>query len=276
MSKRFIPLVTLIFLMTAMAPAFADTEDEIVAKYLQKQEKIIVKKIGFVNARFSYGILPQRSGYSTVNFSASNDLASIDGSIIPHEGIYRSNELSLQLGMMLKPRVSLQVGFDYWLTMGSRTTVDYTTTIGVLSTNDAFVRDGEVTVYGFTASSDYYLLGFPTDDGRLTGLALKLGGGFGYYRTSWDYWNEADDAADPLSAGAPAIWLQGGLEYPLPLFDLVIGANASYIYLNFSGFKSYNSEGGDLELISAGDGDSLELNFSGPRAQIELKRYFTW
>jgi hypothetical protein len=263
-------------LITVTGAAFAETEDEIISKYLQKKEKIVKKKIGFVTGRFSYGVLPQQSGYGVVSFSASSDLASVDGAIIPHEGIYRSNELSLQLGVMLKPRISLELGFDYWLQMGTPTTVDYTTTVGVLSTDDRFEQDSKVNVYGFGVSSNYYLHGYPQRDGRLSGFAVKAGLGAGYYMTSWSYWNEGENTSEPLKAGAPAFWLQGGLEYPLPFFNLVIGANGGYFYVNFGSFSSYNNQGGDMELTSAKDGQPLELDLSGLRAQFELKRYFTW
>jgi len=276
MLRRIVPVVVVLFLMTAVAPAFAQTEDEIVAKYLQKAEKKQKRKVGFLTANFSYGRLSNDIGYRQFNFAASSDLSTLEGLAGPTEGIFRSKQLGLDFGMMLAPQAAIKLGFDYWLKMNTDINVDYDMSIGVLEVEDTYQSESEVTVYGFKAGFDYYLLNPPDKFGKLSNLAVKVGGGGGIYMASWDFWQSGDSESDPLKASSPGFWVQGGVEYPIGFLDMALAADMSYFYLNFNGFESYNQSSGDLQLTYPGTSEEIELDFSGLRGKVELKKFFSW
>jgi len=276
MGKRLLPIVAILALFALAASAFGDTEEDIIAKYLKKTEKKHVTKLGFASASFGYGRLGNIDYYQSVNFAASSDAASLNGTLNPIEGIWRSNEISLNFGLMVAQRFALSIGFDYWLKMSTDANVDYTATIGVLEVEESYDTPSNVDVYGFNAGVSYYLTNPPTPDNGLAGLAVKVGGGGGIYMTKWNFWQDQNEDAEPVSASAPAFWLQGGVEYPIGFLDLVIGADGRYFFLNFNDLNSYNEMSGDMELTYSSTGNEYELDFSGLRAQIGIRRYFKW
>jgi hypothetical protein len=276
MLKKLVFLMAALFLVTIVGNAFAETEDEIIARYLKKTEKKHVKKVGFFSTHFSYGFLPKDQTYRQFNFSASSDLATISGLVGPQGGIWRSNEFGLSLGMMLTPKAAFNLGFDYWLSMGEDYTVDYNATFGILSTDVTYNNDNKISVYGFKTGVDYYLWNAPDKFGHLSNIAVTLGGGAGYYFSRWNLWEENNTDSEPLKSSALGLWIRGGIEYPFGFWDMVVGANISYFYLNFSDIKSYNEDSGDLTLTYPGDGSELELDFSGIRGSILLKKFVVW
>ncbi|UCD16610.1 MAG: hypothetical protein JSV44_09110 [Candidatus Zixiibacteriota bacterium] len=276
MLRRNVPLLAALFLVTAVSPAFAQTEDEIVAKFFEKMEKKQEQKVGFLSAHFSYGKLSDNIGYRQFNFSASSDLSSIDGLAGPIEGIFRTKEFGANFGIMVTSRAALKIGFDYWLKMGSDMNVDYHLTVGVLEFNDTYRQESTVNIYGFKTGFDYYLLNAPDKMGQLNNLAVKVGGGGGLYMACWDVWQDSNEETEPLRANAPGFWVEAGLEYPIGFFSLAIGADLRYFYLNLSGFESYNESSGELDMTYPADGSEIELDFSGFRGNIQLKRFFSW
>lgn len=277
MFKKTTILVSLIFAFGLVATCFAQTEDEIVAKYLQKVEKKQRQgKVGFISGHFSYGKLSDDIGYNQFTFSSSSDLASLDGGFMPRGGIFRSDEIGLQLGMMVSSKMAFKLGFDYWVPMETPADVDLNLTVGVLEYNDNYRAESKVDVYGFNAGIDYYLLNGPDSKGVINNLAVKFGVGAGIYMTSWNMWQGDNSDSEPIKSNAPGFWLAGGLEYPAPILGLVMAGDIRYFYLNFKELTSYNSQSGDLELAYTADGQELGLDFSGFRGTVELKRYFSW
>lgn len=277
MLRKLIPLLVILFLVSIVGSAMAQTEDEIIAKYLKKTEKKHRIKVGFISGHFSYGKLSNEMGYyRTMSFTASSELSSMDGFIRPHAGLYRSKEFGLSLGMMFKPKVALNLGFDYWWPFSTDFTVDLNSTFGVLEESGRFINDKGIKVYGFKVGFDYYLINEPDKMGVLHSLAVKAGGGMGYYKSSWNLWEEGDESSDPVNASAPGFWVKSGVEYPLGFLDMVIAADMSYFYLNFSGLESYNESGGNMTLSYAGDGREVEFDFSGLRGNLALKKFIRW
>jgi hypothetical protein len=276
MGRRLLSLLAAVVLFATFCSVYGETEDEIIARYLKKADKQQKSRIGYISGQFSYGKLSDNIGYRTFGFSATSELASIDGIAHPAEGIFRSKEMSLKLGMMLAPWGALKLGFDYWLPMGSDVSVDYNAIVGVLELQDTYKVKSTVNVYGFNAGFDYYFINPPNEYGVLDGLSLNAGIGGGIYMANWDLWQETSEDFEPLKATAPGFWGKFGIEYPVGLFGLTLGADAEYFFLNFTNITSYNKMSGDLELIYPGDGSKVQLDLSGPRGQIELKRYFRW
>lgn len=268
--------VCLLFAFGVAANCLAQTEDEIIAKYLQKVEKKHKDKVGFVSAHFSYGVLSDNIGYNSFNFTSSSDLASLNGNFTPRGGIFRSDEIGIHLGMMVAPQMAFKLGFDYWVPMETPANVDQNLTVGVLEFNDSYLADSKVDVYGFNAGLDYYLLNPPNEQGIMNNLAVKIGAGGGFYVSRWDIWQSDDTDSEPLKSNAPGFYVSGGLEYPTPFLDLVVAGDFRYFYLNFKDVTSYNSQSGDMELAYTDNGQSLGLDFSGLRGTVELKRFFSW
>jgi len=275
MSKRFILVMLVVFAATIAVSAFGETEDEIIARYLKKADKQHKNRIGFFAANFAYGRLTG-PGYENFNFASSSDLATVNGLVNPHGGFWRSRELGFRLGLMMTYRIALNLGFEYWLPMNSDVDVDVTSISGTLETEASYESQSTINVYGFNVGVDYYLLNGPNEIGELPGLALRIGLEGGLYVSNWDLWQESGEGFEPMKGTSPGFAIHGGLEYPTQFLGMVLAADAGYFFLNFNDLTSYNDVSGDLELTCQEDGSDLQLDFSGLRGKIELKRYFRW
>lgn len=283
MSKKLVFLLVAIFLFTTVAPVLAQSEDEIVARYLKKAEKKQRQKVGLLTAGFSYGKLSDGSDYNTFRDYANANISPGQ----PLEGIWRSKQFNLGFGMMLSPRTTLRLGFEYWLKMGNSKTGTYTMGIAPLGTQTDFNLQSEVQLYGITSGVDYYFLNPPSRDGIFNTLALRLSAEAGLYIASWDIWEGAssfnlatsnfEDNREALKATSPGGTISLGADYPTPVFDMLLGMDVSYTYLNFTKVKSYNSVDEELYVSYSADGeDRVELDFSGLRGKVQLKKFFRW
>ena len=114
MSKKMILLIGVIFVFVAVGSAFAQTEDEIVARYMKKVEKKHKSKVGFFSTSFSYGMLANDNGYNKFINYANDRIAPGN----PLGGIWRTSQISANFGMLLTSRATLKFGFEYWMQMG--------------------------------------------------------------------------------------------------------------------------------------------------------------
>ena len=283
MSKRLILLVGVLFLFVAVASAFGQTEDEIVARYLKKAEKKQRSKVGFFSASFSYGKLTNDNGFNKFNDYANPRIAPGN----PLEGIWRSKQLNANFGMMVTSRAAVKVGFEYWLKMGTNETGDYTMAVEPLGVQTDFNLKSEVQIYGFTGGADYYLMNPPDRDGIFESLALRVSATGGFYMAKWDVWEgltsynlvteSFETNSDPLKDNTIGFTVMAGADYPTPLFDMLLGIDVGYQYLNFDNVKSYNSVDEELYLSLSDTGtEHADLDLSGLRGKIELKKFFSW
>jgi hypothetical protein len=283
MSKKLISLLGIIFLFVCVASAFGQTEDEIVARYLQKAEKKRQDKIGFFSANFTYGKLPHDNDYNKFISYANSRIS--PGS--PLSGIWRTSQIRAECGMMVSPRMAMRLGFDYWWNLGSENAGDYTLSIAPLGVQNDFNLESRVQVLGIKGGLDYYILNPPNKDGFIEALALRVGLTGGVYFAKWEIWEgmtsfnlstaSFEQNIDPLKATAPGVTAMVGVEYPTPVFDLLLGVSGGYQYLNFTGVKSYNTLDEELYVSYSDTGtDRVELDLSGLRGRIELKRFFRW
>ena len=68
-----------------------------------------------------------------------------------------------------------------------------------------------------------------------------------------------------------------GVEYPTKALGMVMCADLSYMYLNFSNVAWYN--GDNQEIVATYNGDNsgrVDLAFSGIRGKVQIKRFFSW
>ncbi|MEZ5359600.1 MAG: hypothetical protein R3F48_12345 [Candidatus Zixiibacteriota bacterium] len=288
--RSFFTYLLVVFLVFVLAvPAMAQTEDELVAKFLKKAEKKQIKKVGYFILQGSYGKLGTNSDYNQFASSVSRYLFSATGESVGIDGIYRSKEFYLGFGLMTSQKTSASVGISYWLKMGSSDNGDYNLTL--VNSNDMenrtdFDLKSEVQIYGLSSGFSYYLLNAPDKEGVLHNFALKTNISGGFYFASWNLWegytgynlstSTSEDIAGKLTGSAPGLSVGLSMEYPTPLMGLVLEGSASYFYLNFSKMKWYNDNNEENVVVYNNDADRVELDFSGPRANFGLKRYFSW
>lgn len=272
-----------------ITPAFAQTEDELVAKFLKKVEKKQDKKVGYVIVNGAFGRLYRDNDYNKMTERVSPLVSSVGDGSGEVGKINSSYELFGGFGVMPSPKTSLELGFSYWLKQGSAQTGDFN--LSLVNLDDptdhyGFDLNSQVQVYGFSASLDYYLSEPPDKDGNLNNLAFKVGGGLGYYFASWELWDgftgfnlstgEPEVIGGKLSGSAPGLTASLSAEYPINFGGLVIEGEARYLYLNFTGMNWYNSNNEETVATVNNSGVPVELDMSGPRVQLGLKRYFSW
>lgn len=283
MSKKLILLVGVLFLFVAVGSAFAQNEDEIVASYMHKAQKKYKTKVGFFSASLSFNDLKNENGFNRFSDYANSQVT--PGS--PLANAWHSYQLNANFGMMLNRDVLFKLGFDYWLSMGSEKTGDYTMSVAPVGAQTDFNMKSKVQVLGFSIGTDYYLTNPPDKYGIIHALALRVGVSGGFYMAKWNVWegltsfnlatSSFEANRDPLKDNSLGFTVMAGVDFPAPVWDLLIGFDAGYQYLNFDDIKSYNTVGEELYLsATAGGTDKLTLDLSGLRAKIELKKFFSW
>lgn len=291
MTRRIVALLAGLFLLIAVAPVFSQTEDEIISQYLKKTEKKQKvqgsAKVGFFSFSLSYGKLPNENPYNSFYKYANANITNLGGPEWPLLGIWRSKQFGASFGMMASRRVGVKVGFDYWLKMGSRTQGDFEFDMQPLGVQNDFDLVSEVKVFGVKAGFDYYIYNKPDKMGVINSLSFRLGFEGGYYFSNWDIWQGSssynlatqtyDANTSAMEGNAAGFAVSIGADYPIRFFGLLVGVDASYIFLNFKNVHGYNNVGEELYLTySDNNDDRVNLDFSGPRAQIQLKRFFHW
>jgi hypothetical protein len=281
MHKKIAILMGIVFLLVAVGSAFGETEDEIVARYLKKAEKKHKSKVGFVSASISYGILSNGNDYNKFRSFANSNIS--PGA--PLDGIYRSYQFDANFGMMVSRNAAFKLGFEYWLKMGSSNTGDYTMGIEPLGTQTDFNLVSEVQIYGINGGVDYYFLNPPDMNGQFNSIALRLGLDAGIYFANWNVWEgvsainlstqTSEANSDPLKSTAPGASLMVGAD--VPILGFLLSANAGYQYMNFSSVKAYNSIDEELYVSYSNNiDDRVELDFSGFRSKLEIRKFFKW
>lgn len=287
-SKLFILISLLIGLFLA-GSIQAQTEEELVARFLKKADKHHVKKVGFITFSGSYGKLSTVSDYNQFAIKTSPNIVNIgtEGRLV--EGIYRSKEFNLAMGVMTSPKTSMEFGVAYWLKLGSNNVGNYNLSqVNYLDSvnHTGFELESKVQVFGITGNLNYFLFNNPDRDGTLHGSALKLGFGAGYYFARWNLWegyssynlNSSVQQAltGKLSGSSIGLTASLGGEIPLKMGGIVIEGAVKYLYLNFAKMKWYNSNNEENVVTYNSDNDRVELDLSGGRVHFGLKRYFSW
>ncbi len=272
-----------------VVPAMSQTEDELVAQFLKKAEKTQVKKVGFVIANGSFGRLNRDNDYNKFSVRVSPLISSVSGGTVGVNRIYDSKELFGGFGLMVSPKTSGMIGFGYWLKMGSKQSGDLDLSLVNLDDPNPvydFNLKSQVQVYAISAQMDYYVTNPPDRDGILHALAFKVGAGAGFYFANWQLWDGFTgfniDTGQPevvggnLKGNAPGFSAQASMEYPMQLGGLVVEGSLRYLYLNFTGMRWYNDNNEEVVATVNNSGTRVNLNMSGPRVQLGLKRYFSW
>jgi hypothetical protein len=273
----------LAFVLLTFVPAQAQlTEDEMVEKYMGKREKTQVKKTGWISGSYALDRINRNNNYNSFASYASNHFPSTSISWLG-----QANIIGLDFGLMLKKNFAVSFGGEYWMKFGE----DQSGTFSYTPPNQAAsVVDGitsEITVYGVSTNLQYYFYNAPTGGSPLTKLAARVGFGAGWYEAKWDLWQNYQDLnlATSTPTGDNATFKDNtiglnfnvGIDYPLNKWNLGVGLDFGYQYLNFDEIAWYNSADEEVVVTYAGTADSrVELDLSGFRGKVEVKKFFSW
>jgi len=282
---RSLIAVTLLlaFALLTFVPAQAQlTEDELVQKYLGMREKTHVSKTGWISGSYSLDRINRNNDYNSFATYASSQLPTTSISWLG-----QANIVGLDFGLMLKKNFAISFGGEYWMKFGENQSGDFAYTP---PNQAASVVDGlqsEISVYGINANLQYYFYNAPVNGVGLTKLAARVGFGAGWYEAKWDLWQTYQNLN--LSTSTPTgdnttfkdnsigLNFNVGIDYPLNKWDLGLGLDFGYQYLNFDQVAWYNSADEEVVVTYAGTADSrVELDLSGFRGKVEVKKFFSW
>jgi hypothetical protein len=279
-------LILVVILVAGAVPALQaqDSEDAMVNQYLQSKTKEEVKKLGWASVHFRVDRINRNNDYNDFAITTSQQL---DGGEI--SWLKQGYSFGADFGTILKKRFAWSFGGEYFLNLGTSLdgTYLYTPASGLPTSVEN--PSSEVKVWGIYTGLHYYVLN-PPQVGRegLVDLAVRVGGTVGYYGVRWNLWSDyqnlnlatstpAGGEDESFTGSAPGFSLDVGIDYPINFWNLGVGVDLSYLYLNFTNVGWYNSQ--DQEIIATYDGTEdgrVDLDLSGFRGKFEVKRFFSW
>jgi hypothetical protein len=275
-------VVTATVVLLAGNPVFAtgETEQDIVDRYLKKAEAKHGRKISWLAANFTFNRINRDNDYNKfANYSSGH----FSNWTMPWVGDGKA--FGLEVGMLVSGRFAWSFSGEYWLKMGLKESgsFDYAPPGGTPMVLDGVVS--QVQVWGVNSTVQYYVYNAPTREALLSRLAVRIGATAGYYQASWDLWDNyqnlnlatsiPEGANTTFKGFAPSFSFQVGADYPLRLVNMVMGVDFGYLYLNFANVSWYNASDEEIVATYTGSSDGrVDLNFSGFRGKVELKRFF--
>lgn len=260
----------------------AETEDEIVARYLKKMETKHTKKISWVAVNYTMNRINRNNDYNSWATYESNFFSDTD---IPWLG--QASTFGIDFGVGFNKKFAWTIGGEYWLKFGTSQTgtYSYDPPLGTATIIEEITS--EIQVYGVTTGFQYYLMNPPTPKEQLTNIAVRLHLSGGYYHAAWELFDEFENynlaTASPTStnttyeSSAPGFTGGFGFDYPLNFYGFALGADFSYMYLNFTDVAWYNAQDQEIIVTYNGTPDGrVDLDLSGFRGKVELKRFFTF
>jgi hypothetical protein len=269
-------LSTLVFAGVALAQ---ETEEEILNKFLKKNETKHIQHLGWFSANFAVNRINRHNNY---NDFANYESQQFTGAELTW--LNTAKALGVEVGTSVGKRFAISVGGEYWLKFGQTLTGTYMyQPAGAAISNPS----SKIGVFGGYAGIFYYLMNPPTPSEKLSRPALRIGGTAGYYRVKWDLWPEyqnlnlstaiPDGSNIAFEGSAPGFSAVVSGEYPLKFHGLSVCAELNYLYLNFKNVAWYNSSEQAVVATYGGTPDTrVNLTLSGVRAKFEVKKFFSW
>lgn len=281
--RRFVCILTALALaLTLVGTVSAETEDEIVQRYLKKVEKKHVHKLGWVSVNYTLNRINRNNDYNSFANSVSSQFAETD---LPW--LSQASSFGIDFAVGMKKKFAWTVGGEYWLKLGATEEGPFTYSPPSGGTYVVENLQSEIKVYGVSTGLQYFILNPPVPNEPLNGLSGRVFGSVGYYHASWDLWPEYQNLNlstasyegenTTFQGNAPGFSLGFGGDYPLNFFNMAFCADFSYLYLNFDNIAWYNSQDEEVIVTYSGDTDGrVDLNLSGFCGKVELKRYFSF
>jgi len=280
--KTFLAIaMTVIFAGAAFAQT-TPSEQDLVDQYLSKATKAQTRKLGWLSVSFSFNRINRNNPYNDFANQMSTQFSDANWSWIGDGKIF-----ALEFGSVFKERFAWSLGGEYWMKLGESLSGTYTYDPPLGASTQITDPSSEVQVYGFHTGFQVYLVNPPKKSDHLKGIAVRAGTTLGYYMASWDLWDQYENLnlSTSLPEGenisykgsAPGFQFNIGVDYPLNLWDMALGVDVGYQYLNFTNISWYNSQDEEVVVSITGDPESrVDLDMSGVRARIEFKRFFSW
>ncbi len=279
--KSLIALFTLTILLAGTF-SFAETEEEMVEKFMSRFEKRHVNKLSWASGYFALNRINRFNDYNTFISNESNNFTNSSFSWLG-----QAKSFGVDFGIVFKEKFAWSIGGEYWLKQGETISGSIMYAPAGTAINNP---KSEIKVTGFTTGLQYYFKNHPKVTGELNGMALRGGVTLGFYQVSWELWPEysynnlnlststsTNGTSTTYKDTAPGILLSLGVDYPTNFLGSVIGVDFGYLYLNFNQVAWYNQM--DEEVIATSTGTEegrVDLTFSGFKGKIELKKFFSW
>lgn len=257
-------------------------EQAIVDKYLKKVENKHVNKLGWFSANAGLNRLFRDNDYNKfVDYPA--------GTFVEGRFSYldMAKSVGADAGLMISRNIGWQFGGEYWLKMGEQLSGTFTYNPPSGGTAQVTNPNSEIKVVGFHTGLQYYLLNPPSPQTKLSKLAIRMNGAVGMYSASWDLFSQFENlnlsTASPASTNTTfkddAIGFRFGLglDYPLKFGGLNLAVESEYLALNFDQVAWYNQQNNEVIASYTGSSDGrVNLDMSGVRGRIEIKKFFSW
>lgn len=256
-------------------------EQAIVNKYLQKVETKHKEKLGWFSVNYTLNRVFRDNDYNYLMEAENNRLTGAKFGFLQY-----GSSIGLEGAMIFKDKFAWTIGGEFYLPMGDEIqgSFTYDSPSGPTTVDNPRSR---MTVYGFSTGGQYYFFNNPSGRDHLTSLAARAGGTIGFYAVSWNLFQEYGNlnlaTSAPVSTNATytdnalGFTANVGVDYPISFGNLVLSADFSYVHLNFDKVSWYNTQ--DQEIIASYNGSEtgrVDLKFSGGRAKIQLKKFFSW
>jgi len=266
-------------LLASTAVGSTDSEEEIMQRYLTKVRKKHTTRVTWISGYFSLDRIDRDNDY---NKFANYETLNFTDATIPWLG--ESKMLGADFGLLFNNRFAWTLGFQYWFKMGeSLEGIYYYEPSGTYVENP----ETQISVFGITTGVQYYLKNRPNKTGELEKMAVRVGGGAGFYKAKWEVWedyqdlnlatNYTDASSEAFEDQTLAFNVNVGIDYPTQAFGLILGVDLGYLFLKFDNVAWYNTW--DQEVVASYTGDvdgRVDLDLSGFTGKIELKRFFRW
>jgi hypothetical protein len=271
-------MVAILAVVFVAPPASAQTsEQDIVNKYLQKAEKKHTYKLGWASFYFQGNRVNRDNNYNRFALYTTPQFSNGQISLLD-----QALSFGADFGLIFQQKFAWFVGGEYWMKQGNSISGDV-----VYNSQTITDPSSELKIFGLYTGMQYYLMNPPSPTQLLTGLALRVNGSVGYYSASWDLWEEyqnlnlstaATEGENATYKGsAPGFSIGFGVDYPINFWNMAIGADMNYLYLNFTNVAWYNSQDEEIVATYGTTPDHrVDLQLSGVRGKVELKRFFSW
>jgi len=284
MRLRFTVLVATILIISLSATSNAQlTEQEMVDSFLKTTVVTQKHKFGWFSAHFGLNRINRDNDYNKFVSFENTRLSGASFSTLNVAPI-----IGVDFGISLSHKVVWTIGGEYWLDFGETLNgaVTYNPSGSPINTTNPF---SEITAWGISTGAQYYIFNSPAINEKMRGMSVRVGGNVGLYGVSWNLFPEYSNlnlaTATPAGVNttytdnAIALSINFGIDYPVGIAGLALGADVDYLYLNFNQVAWYNSANQEIVASYNATGQSesrVDLGLSGVRTKLQLKRFFTW
>lgn len=272
-------LTVSVLLLMSLSVMANETEEELTNKFLQRLEKEHTQKLTWFSGYFSFNRINRDNDYNKFAINESKNFPTANVSWLGD-----AKSFGIEMGVIFKEKFAWSMGGDYTLKMGEEISgSQYYIPAATVIDNPK----SEVKLSGIHTGLQYYIYNAPSVSEKLTKMAIRTGFSIGYHKVKWDLWQSysnlnlstslPDGTNSTFTDNATSFSLHLGADYPLNFMGMDLGIDMSYLYLNFTNVAWYNAQNNEIiASYTVNEDGRVDLNFSGIRGKIEIKRFFNW